>query len=196
MLHYDIFVAFVVRLVSDSVDRRRHYDDLIERVFRQEEKRHESSVSKVDIDNLEKEVGIDIAELRKDLRNLRRDLLLQPDSFSSGDLLSVKSRKNSAGVSEAGHGHAGRWMAKGSFVSETSVPEEADDVSCFNSPPIQRKSVHARSFKTDNNPELVRHLVQTLGLIGVSDQASAPKKLNRQVSFKTQPTFDRCISSS
>ena len=91
---------------------------------------------------------------------------------------------------------AGRCPSERYFVSETSVPEEDDDVSCFNSPPIQRKAVHARSFKTDNNPELVRHLVQTLGLIGVSDQASNQKKLNRQVSFKTQPTFDRCISSN
>ncbi len=116
---------------------------------RQEEKRHESSVTKVDIDNLEKEVCIDIAELRKDLRALRRDLLLPSDSLSVGDL---QSRKNSSGISEGGHPYSGKGqahlMSERSFFSETSVPEEDDNlqVSVLHSYCCRRWRAKARVF--------------------------------------------------
>ncbi len=52
--------------------RRRRYDILIERVFRAEEKKADTNVGRVDLEALEKEISIDIAELRRDLRGLRR----------------------------------------------------------------------------------------------------------------------------
>ena len=56
--------------------RRQEYNTLIERVFRSEDKtRQDTSVNRIDLDAIEKEISIDIAELRRDLRALRRDLL-------------------------------------------------------------------------------------------------------------------------
>jgi hypothetical protein len=49
-------------------------------------------------------------------------------------------------------------------------------------------------FQTDNNPELVEHLVKTLGLIGVP--SPVPKKPTRRISFNQQPNFDRSVSSN
>ncbi len=57
---------------------RRLYDVLIERVFRDEEKKNDARVGKADIDALEKEISIDVADLRRDIRNLRRDLKYGP----------------------------------------------------------------------------------------------------------------------
>jgi hypothetical protein len=54
---------------------RRLYEVLIERVFRSEEKKQDSRVGRADIEALEKEISIDIADLRRDIRALRRDLL-------------------------------------------------------------------------------------------------------------------------
>ena len=53
-------------LLSSQGSSRRLYDILIERVFRDEEKRNDSRVGKSDIDALEKEVSIDIADLRSE----------------------------------------------------------------------------------------------------------------------------------
>ena len=55
-------------------DTRKNHDELIERVFRCEEKRSEASVTRNDLEALEKEISIDIAELRRDLRSFRKDL--------------------------------------------------------------------------------------------------------------------------
>ena len=56
--------------------RRQEYNTLIERVFRSEDKtRQDTSVNRIDLDAIEKEISIDIAELRRDLRALKRDLL-------------------------------------------------------------------------------------------------------------------------
>ena len=43
-------------------------------MFRCEEKRSEASVTRNDLEALEKEISIDIAELRRDLRSFRKDL--------------------------------------------------------------------------------------------------------------------------
>ena len=59
----------------EEENKRRKYDVLIERVFRSEDKQQDRSISRVDLDALEKEISIDIAELRRDLRSLRKDLL-------------------------------------------------------------------------------------------------------------------------
>ena len=61
-------------LIFRVEDTRKNYDELIERVFRCEEKRSESTVTRNDLEALEKEISIDIAELRRDLRSFRKDL--------------------------------------------------------------------------------------------------------------------------
>ena len=41
----------------------------------------DTKVGKTDIDNLEKEICIDIADLRRDIRNLRKDLSMPTTKF-------------------------------------------------------------------------------------------------------------------
>lgn len=89
--------------------------------IRREEKQQESWVTKVDIENLEKEISIDIAELRKDLRGLCKDLLFTNDSIHASE----SKRKFSDGVFEDGGSYSGKaYYSEKSFISETSVPEE------------------------------------------------------------------------
>jgi hypothetical protein len=132
----------------------------------------------VDIEALEKEVCIDIAELRRDLRALRRDLYLPPDpSTSLGETFLEKPRKSSeTSYYDGGRKHSGRLQLapffenifdsrQKSFISETSVPEEEEAATVSGeSPKLVRKSFHAKSFKTDNNPELVTILKQNFVL--------------------------------
>ncbi len=53
-----------ILLNSTQGSNRKLYDVLIERVFRDEEKKNDARVGKADIDALEKEISIDIADLR------------------------------------------------------------------------------------------------------------------------------------
>ena len=69
----------------EQESRRRGYDGLIERVFRSEEKQADKSVGRVDLEALEKEISIDIAELKRDIRGLRRDLLSRKLSLLEDD---------------------------------------------------------------------------------------------------------------
>ena len=50
---------------------------LIERVFRQEELNQDKRVGRSDLDAMEKEISIDIAELRRDLRTMPEELCSQ-----------------------------------------------------------------------------------------------------------------------
>ena len=76
-------------------DTRKNHDELIERVFRCEEKRSEASVTRNDLEALEKEISIDIAELRRDLRSFRKDL------FNEEALLLRRRRGGKEGEEEA-----------------------------------------------------------------------------------------------
>lgn len=71
-------VMLILFLCSTQEAKRRIYDTLIERVFRSEEKKQDSRVSKSDLDALEKEISIDIADLRRDIRRLKKDLFKSP----------------------------------------------------------------------------------------------------------------------
>ena len=79
-------------------DTRKKYDELIERVFRSEEKKSESSVNRNDLEALEKEISIDIAELRRDLRSFRKDLFSERNGKAS-DIINEENRAGN--VSEA-----------------------------------------------------------------------------------------------
>lgn len=131
--------------------KRRLYDVLIERAFRSEVKHSDERVGRADFEALEKEISIDIADLRRDIRNLRRDLKLPVKR-------SVTHRD----------GYAYRKMNE--TLKIPNVPE-ADQDSDKDSSRGHLAKYHideGKSFKVDNSPEVVQHLVQTLGLIGVS----------------------------
>jgi len=160
--------------------KRRYYDFLVERVFRRQEKLQESSVKRVDIEALEKEICIDIAELRRDVRALRKDMNLT--ASVSFDRSSEKSSFLAGQKSEEEE-------------VDTSVEmRRCDKQGSSNARRSCRKSCLVESFKTDNNPELVEHLAQTLGLIGVEERNERPVKHSR-VSF-TRKALDRSFSSS
>ena len=85
-------------IYSRVEDTRKKYDELIERVFRSEEKKSESSVNRNDLEALEKEISIDIAELRRDLRSFRKDLFSERNGKAS-DIINEENRAGN--VSEA-----------------------------------------------------------------------------------------------
>ena len=92
-------------------DTRKKYDELIERVFRSEEKKSESSVNRNDLEALEKEISIDIAELRRDLRSFRKDLFNGKGKAAS-EASDIINEENRAGnVSEA-TGESGKVNTK------------------------------------------------------------------------------------
>ena len=72
-IHYPMYPK-CIQCTFRVEDTRKNHDELIERVFRCEEKRSEASVTRNDLEALEKEISIDIAELRRDLRSFRKDL--------------------------------------------------------------------------------------------------------------------------
>ena len=64
---YKSKTPFRSSLLVSQERMRKLYDMLIERVFRSEEKKNDSKVGRSDIENLEKEIAIDIADLRRDV---------------------------------------------------------------------------------------------------------------------------------
>eukprot|EP00095_Tigriopus_kingsejongensis_P008164 maker-scaffold735_size104922-snap-gene-0.26 protein:Tk08164 transcript:maker-scaffold735_size104922-snap-gene-0.26-mRNA-1 annotation:"short transient receptor potential channel 7-like" len=132
--------------------KRRLYDTLIERVFRSEEKKQDSRVGRADIEALEKEISIDIADLRRDIRTLRKDLSLPTHKF-------ITPRD----------GYPMRKISAALAVTREDQAEGANEMTL----PMRQTFRDFASIKVDNRPEVVQHLVQTLGLIGVSTEAFA-----------------------
>jgi hypothetical protein len=113
-------------------------------------------VGRVDIDALEKEICIDIAELRRDLRALRKDLDLPPEIHYEA------KRKASQMFFEGALKSPGDFTRQKSFLSEISVPEaeEEDDKSCISAlsssknENLKRRSYIENSFKVTQSKYL------------------------------------------
>lgn len=140
-------------------------------------------MKRVDIEALEKEICIDIAELRRDVRALRKDMNLTTSvSFDrSSEKFCPKSEEDFDDEEE-------EPVRKRRHDNNDPEGKSSELRKSY------RKSCLVESFKTDNNPELVEHLAQTLGLIGVEGRKGRPLKHSR-VSF-TKKALDRSFSSS
>ena len=120
-----------------------------------------------DIEALEKEISIDIADLRRDIRNLRKDIKLPTAKFVT-PRDGYTTRKISAALltppvrtleSEEG--------AEPKVPRREDLEEDSESESEREKRERRRKRWSKVPFKVDNSPEVVEHLVQTLGLIGV-----------------------------
>ncbi len=140
-------------------------------------------MKRVDIEALEKEICIDIAELRRDVRALRKDInVTTSTSFDrSSEKFCPKSEEEEEDDEEV-------------EAVQMRRHDNDPDTDCSDQRKSYRKSCLVESFKTDNNPELVEHLAQTLGLIGVEGRKGRPLKHSR-VSF-TKKVLDRSFSAS
>ncbi len=199
-LNHLIFTPMPSLNCRSQGSNRRLYDSLIERVFRAEEKKNDSRVGKADIDALEKEISIDIADLRRDIRNLRRDMKLPGSKPSLGarpsntlraqrqeeavrqsrkisqalqlpDLSDMEdvcwSRRSSGSHLSRKRSHVEATSRENLDVDSRAGDTDAEDqqqaVAVKKRPLVLTESI---SFKLDEDPEVVRHLVQTLGLLG------------------------------
>lgn len=215
--------------------KRKGYSLLIDRVFRREQLKQEEQLGRTDLEALEKEISIDVAELRRDLRAMKLELLnsikrstlsvhasSEPETAAilpQAGTIAPKLGDPSRGASAVGDSdkalkppdeeqYYARRLSR-TFKSRTIdlVPEEAllassdeavaaavpaPDVEepggCLQKP---RKGLRPKSYAGDavgpvaeapsssSTDDMIAHLVQTLGLIGVSPSFATDKQNNK-----------------
>ena len=78
-----LFNYFTISNHREKEAKRKAYSVLLDRVFLSEEVYQDKNVYKTDLDAMEKELSIDIAELRRDFRTISSDIQSTLEAFEN-----------------------------------------------------------------------------------------------------------------
>lgn len=179
-----MYIEFSILFFRVDESRRQRFDILFDRVFRFEENHTDTSVSRIDLEALEKEISIDIAELKREIRRLGRDLLSRLESRPAvlvgklgracSDVTMFSILSEGAGASQAIDevpGEFSRQQQQGQEAQEMEQDDQSVKKRGFGQAAKEarrKKAFTLTSYKADNNPRAVEHMAKTLGLIGDS----------------------------
>uniref|UniRef100_A0A0K2VDJ3 Short transient receptor potential channel 7like [Metaseiulus occidentalis] n=1 Tax=Lepeophtheirus salmonis TaxID=72036 RepID=A0A0K2VDJ3_LEPSM len=168
-------------ILLDHKVNHKIFDPIMERVFTHRTHDHLTSkltISKNDLGALEKEIEIDVSELRKDVRNLREELI---SIMTTGKQVYKRFNKRKVPITPYRRRHSITSLSTKlpinvqlPLVAEVASAEDAD---CSNKLPKE----------IDEN--LMEHLVETLGLIGSTPHSS--RRIRHKIESQEFPDINR-----